>query len=210
MTTELLIELFGYLGSTLVVVSMLMASVVKLRIVNTIGSVVSGTYALIIGSFPLALMNICLIVINVYNLVRLLRTDHQYDMIRAEQKDAFVQYFLQRNLEDIRRYFPAFSLETHADAVFVVFCNGDPAGILLGSDNGNGVMDAALDYSVPAYRDCSVGIYLYAALPAYGITTLTAPKSDNTTHTAYLNKMGFTEENGSYRKHLPGTNGKRS
>ena len=46
MTTELLVELFGYLGSVLVVVSMLMASVVKLRVINTFGSVISGTYAL--------------------------------------------------------------------------------------------------------------------------------------------------------------------
>ena len=61
-----MIELFGYLGSTLVVCSMLMASVVKLRVINMIGSVISGIYALIIGSFPLALMNFCLIIINFY------------------------------------------------------------------------------------------------------------------------------------------------
>ncbi len=72
MNTAMLIEIFGYIGSVLVVVSMLMSSVVKLRVINTIGSIISGTYALIIGSFPLALMNICLIIINVYNLRKLL------------------------------------------------------------------------------------------------------------------------------------------
>ena len=66
MDMGLYIELFGYLGSFLVVVSMLMSSVIKLRIINIIGSTISGTYALIIGSFPLALMNICLIIINAY------------------------------------------------------------------------------------------------------------------------------------------------
>lgn len=71
--TNIYIELFGYLGSTLVVVSMLMASVVKLRVINMIGSVISASYALIIGSFPLVLMNVCLIAINAYNLVRLLK-----------------------------------------------------------------------------------------------------------------------------------------
>ncbi len=75
MNTEMLIELFGYLGSVMVVVSMLMSSVVKLRVINTIGSVISGTYALIIGSFPLALMNICLVVINLYNLRKLRKTE---------------------------------------------------------------------------------------------------------------------------------------
>lgn len=71
MSTSLLIELFGYLGSTLVVVSMLMSSIVKLRIINTIGSLISATYALIIGSYPVALMNICLIIINIYNLLKI-------------------------------------------------------------------------------------------------------------------------------------------
>ena len=70
--TNIWIELFGYLGSTLVVVSMLMASVVKLRVINTAGSVISATYALIIGSYRLVLMNTCLIVINVYNLYKLM------------------------------------------------------------------------------------------------------------------------------------------
>lgn len=38
MNTSMLIEMLGYLGSLLVVVSMLMSSVVKLRLVNTVGS----------------------------------------------------------------------------------------------------------------------------------------------------------------------------
>ena len=43
------IEIFGYIGSALVVVSMLMTSVVKLRVINTVGSLISGTYAFSIG-----------------------------------------------------------------------------------------------------------------------------------------------------------------
>ena len=77
MNTSTIIEIAGYVGSTLVVVSMLMSSVVKLRVINTIGSVISATYALIIHSYPLALMNICLIIINVYNLMKLLKTKQQ-------------------------------------------------------------------------------------------------------------------------------------
>ena len=68
---SLYIELFGYLGSTLVVVSMLMTSITKLRIVNSIGSIVSGIYAFIIGSIPMVLMNTCLLIINIYNLIQL-------------------------------------------------------------------------------------------------------------------------------------------
>ena len=36
----MIIELIGYLGSALVVFSMLMTSIVKLRVVNTVGCVI--------------------------------------------------------------------------------------------------------------------------------------------------------------------------
>jgi len=73
MNTALYIEMFGYIGSVLIVVSMFMSSVVKLRIINTAGSVISGIYALISGAFPLFVMNICIIVINIYNLIKLMK-----------------------------------------------------------------------------------------------------------------------------------------
>ena len=69
------IELIGYIGSWFV--SMLMTSITKLRVVNMTGSVISIIYALIIGSFPVALMNICLLLINAYNIIKLKRQKTQ-------------------------------------------------------------------------------------------------------------------------------------
>ena len=203
MDKALLIELFGYLGSALVVVSMLMASVVKLRVINMIGSVISGTYALIIGSFPLALMNGCLIVINAYNLIKLLKTKQEYDVISCSAQEASVEYFVRRYLQDIRRYFPDFGNNTEGlDAAYMVFCNGGPAGILLGRKKGGSEIEVELDYAVPAYRDCSVGNYLYSKLPAMGIDTLSTLRSDSAAHMSYLNKMGFELSGDSYIKIL--------
>ena len=78
-----MVEMIGYLGSILVVVSMLMSSVVRLRIINTIGSGIFAAYALMIHSYPTALMNACLVGINVYNLVRLRQADRSYDLTEA-------------------------------------------------------------------------------------------------------------------------------
>lgn len=103
----MIIELAGYLGSVLVVVSMLMSSVVKLRIINTAGSIISATYALIIQSYPLALMNICLIIINIYNLARLLRSNEPYDLVDVKTDDIFLTYFLHYYQQDIQNFFPA-------------------------------------------------------------------------------------------------------
>lgn len=71
MNQSILIEMFGYLGSILVVISMLMTSVKKLRIVNSVGAGIFAVYALIIHSYPTALMNTCLVLINLYNLAKM-------------------------------------------------------------------------------------------------------------------------------------------
>ena len=80
MTTELLIELMGYFGSILVVGSMLMSSIVKLRIINLIGSSIFSCYGFIIHSYPIAFMNLCLAAINIYNLVKLTNNDKNYHL----------------------------------------------------------------------------------------------------------------------------------
>ncbi len=201
MNTTMIIELAGYLGSTLVVVSMLMSSVVKLRVINTIGSVISATYALIIHSYPLALMNICLIVINCYNLVKLLRSEQEYDLIPVKADDAFLKYFVERYQQDIQNFFGGKAADASADTAYIVCCGAVPAGLLLGKISGEDVLDISVDYTTPAYRDCSVGKYLYSRLPEYGIRKLVY-SGELQKHEDYLLKVGFAKENGRYEKKL--------
>lgn len=202
MDTAMMIEIYGYIGSVLVVVSMLMSSIIKLRVINILGSVISGSYALIIGSFPLVLMNSCLIIINVYNLYKLLKAEQKYDLVDSEANDAFVGYFLAHYKDDIQKYFPGFTMDNAADKAFIVCCEGNPSNILLGKDNGNGVLDVILDYSTPVYRDCSAGKYLYAALPSKGVKVLQFAQNASKEHEDYLTKMGFKKENGVFQKNL--------
>ena len=105
-----MIELIGYLGSALVVASMLMSSVVKLRVINTIGSGVFTAYALMIHSYPTALMNAALIAINVYNLIKLNRRDQSYDLVEGAWGEGILRYLLDYYREDIQTYFPDFQL----------------------------------------------------------------------------------------------------
>lgn len=192
--TQMLIELFGYFGSFLVVFSMLMSSVVKLRIINAIGSVVSGIYALICGAYPLVLMNTCLIVINLYNLYKLLKTEQEYEMVEAKKGDALLEYFLVRYQADMQKYFPDFTCEEDYAKAYVVCCNGNPAGVLLGNIKSEATLDIVVDYSIPMYRDCSVGKYLYARLTSRGIDTLEYRQKETEEHIAYMRKMGFVKK----------------
>jgi hypothetical protein len=67
---NILIELFGYIGTILVVVSMMMTSVTKLRVVNMCGSVISAIYAAICGTWPIVVMNVSLFLINGFQLIK--------------------------------------------------------------------------------------------------------------------------------------------
>ena len=203
MDASFYIELFGYLGSAMVIVSMLMASVVKLRIINTAGNVISITYALIIGSYPLAVMNLSLIIINIINLIKLFRPTKHFDLIVGKSDDAYLAYFLKRCKDDIKFHFPEFDRKAiHAEQAYIICCNGNPAGVMLGKEVEPGVLDIALDYTTPTYRDCSVAKYLHKQLPDKGIHTLLSSQSKTEGHVAYLTKMGFAEVNGVYTKTL--------
>ena len=211
MNSSFWIEGIGYLGSALVVVSMLMSSVVRLRIINTTGSVIFAIYALIIRSYPTALMNFCLVAINVYHLWRLRNTEKHYALFEGSAGDGYLAYLLDYFREDIEKYFPDFTREkakNPLNRVFSVCCDNEVAGILVGNVQA-GEMDVLLDYSTPIYRDCSVGQYLYEKLPAFGIRRLLY-RGKSTEHIAYLNKMGFTQaSDGSYVMEFP-SGGNRS
>ena len=202
MDNATMIEIFGYIGSALVVISMLMSSIVKLRIINTVGSVISGIYAVICGAIPLALMNICLILINIYGLIKLLKTNQVYDLVLGEADDALVSYFLNRYEEDIKSYFPEFEpTRSSGNKAYVVCCDGNLAGVLLGKEK-DGVLDILIDYSTPVYRDCSVGAYLYSNVDTNRIHTLRFSEDTSEEHMSYMKKMGFVQENGVFVKKL--------
>lgn len=67
---EIFIEILGYCGTALVIISMLMTSITKLRIVNMCGGVVTLVYCFMINSMPMMLMNAILIATNFVQLIR--------------------------------------------------------------------------------------------------------------------------------------------
>jgi len=204
MDTKILIELIGYLGSALVVVSMLMTSVLRLRIINLIGCLIFAGYALVIRSYPTAIMNLFLVGVNIYQIMRLNNTEKHYDVFEAGTGDGYLAFLLRRCQSDIVRYFPRFSpdsLSGEGTRVFAVTCGREVVGVLIGEERAD-ALDVRLDYATPEFRDCSVGAFLYGKLPSFGITSLRCAEAGEN-HLGYLNKMGYTrEQDGAYRKRL--------
>lgn len=65
------IELLGYVATFFVAASFLFKSIVNLRIVNSIGAVLFVIYGVIIGAYPVAVLNGFLVCVNLYQLYRL-------------------------------------------------------------------------------------------------------------------------------------------
>lgn len=201
MSTQTMIELFGYLGSFLVLISFLMTSVAKLRIVNTIGSVIFMIYAFIIRSYPAAIMNFFLVLINLYYLWKMSHVDKEYDFIEVKRDDAYLHYTLNRYHEDIQQSFPGISVDPEkVNKAFMIAYKGQPVGIALGQQQ-NQTMELVLDYSIPEYRDFSIGSFLMKKLKEEKIEKLTySGPTEN--HMDYLNNMGFTKVDNHYEKTL--------
>ena len=193
MRLELILELIGYLGSLLVIISMLMTSVVKLRIINTIGSVIFCGYALAIHSYPTAAMQVCLIIINIINLYKLNNTKKEYSAVEAKTEDGFLSHFLSANKEDIQKFFPDFSAPAAGNKIFLITCEQVPAGVFVAQEDGQGTLTVKLDYTTPAYRDCSAGKFLYSYLQKLGIKKIIA-ETKIPAHEKYLHKMGFSQD----------------
>lgn len=197
----MLIELIGYAGTLLIVLSMLMTSVIKLRVINALGSIIFTFYALLIHSYPTAAMNFCLIIINFYNLARLLKGKKEYSFVPVNPSESFVSYFTEHYRDDIKSFFPDELKAENCNYACLICHKSTPVGLFLGNFEGEDTIKIKLDYTTPAFRDCSAGKGLYSFLAGQKINKLVI-ESASQEHIHYLKKMDFRNMNGLWVKEL--------
>ena len=78
------LEIFGYLGTALVIISMLMTDINKLRIINISGGVISLIYAICVNTMPVVVLNATLVTINTIQLVRSKINRRRFESQRRE------------------------------------------------------------------------------------------------------------------------------
>lgn len=198
MTTKMIVEGIGYLSSALIAVSMLMTSVKKLRIINTIGCVIFVIYALLISSYPTAVMNAFLIFVNIYNLIKLDKDSKNFTVVECYKDESIIQLYLNANIDDIHKYFPDFDSTPNHMLSFLVSNKSEPVGIMIGKMIDGTTFDIEIDYTIPTYRDCSVGMYLYKYLEEKWFASAFTYSKENPNHTKYLLSVGFTKEGDKY------------
>lgn len=72
-----ILELFGYAGSFVVLISLTMSSIVRLRWINLLGATMFTIYATMINAYPAIFMNLGIMIIDIYYLLKLYKTKRQ-------------------------------------------------------------------------------------------------------------------------------------
>lgn len=207
----ILLEIIGYTASVLVAVSLMMSSILRLRIINLLGSFTFTIYGVLIAAYPVAAVNLFIVFINIYYLRRMLRPQEYFRLLEVEAESDYLKYFLNFHFDEIRRFFPDYDpQENQPDVALFVLRDMVPAGLLLGDIRG-ATLQVRLDFVIPQYRDFKIGRYLFDEQAEYFSTRgvneiLSSPGSKE--HSAYLRRMGFQpadtsrSENAQYRLRL--------
>ena len=195
------LEILGYIGTALVIVSMMMTSVLKLRIFNLCGSVIGLIYAILCHTWPVALLNFALTIINIIQILRQKRHRYKFDYAKVHLQDGAVAYFLRHYEKDIEKFFPGSLpvLEENTE-VYVTFVEGEMVGLLIGARQGE-TLHILLDYAIARYRDLSVGKFIFPKLKEKGIHTLIA-QTGNREHNSYMKRLGFIQKGQQFTKKL--------
>ncbi len=189
-------ELVGYLASILIVVSLLMSSVHRLRVINLVGAAVFTIYGLLIGSIPVVLTNGAIVVIDLYHLARMARERAQgdyFEVVEVPTDSPLLARFLSFHAADIRRFQPEFDGLRDEHEAWMVLRNALPVGVVLARVNGE-VASIDLDHVAPAHRDQRAGSRFYSTPGLFGPHGVTTLRSVATVEAQrrYLEAMGFT------------------
>ncbi|MFD1639892.1 YgjV family protein [Evansella tamaricis] len=194
------LEWLGYLASLIVLISLLMSSIIKLRWINLIGSSVFSLYGFLIGALPVGLMNMGIALINIYYLIRIYQSKEYFKLLPLEDNSEYLSQFLKFYKKEITAFGFTPDLDSkESDIRFFILRNMVPAGVYLASKQDKHTLKVDLDFVTPEYRDFKTGKYIYEDCIDYflhkGYSKFIS-YTTNKEHINYLKTIGFTEKKG--------------
>ncbi len=190
-----MLEYIGYLASLIVLISLLMSSAKKLRIVNLLGSAIFAVYGILIAAYPVGVMNGCIVIINVIYLYKMYKTNDYFKILPIDKNSEYLRNFMSFYKDDIAKFFSLENVDVdNSDISFYILRNVVPAGFFVGNKHSEDTLKIDFDYVVPTYRDFKMGEYIFKYQKQLfldkGYKNLIA-YTDNEKHMKYLHKMGF-------------------
>lgn len=157
-------EVLGYGASLIILLSITRTSILQLRVTGLAGSLAFVVYGVLIGAYPIAIVNVAIVGVHVFFLRELLSTKNEYFSSLELNKDSqYLRYFLDFYRDDIETHQPDFLFQARDDQVRAfVLRDMVPAGLFIGRLCRDDSIEVELDYVVPQYRDFKVAEFLYS------------------------------------------------
>lgn len=151
---EHILFILGWSASALVIVSLFMKSMMRMRWISLVGGIIYAGYGFLFGSMPLFGYNILRGMVNVYFLRKLYIKRDLFDILHVPADDAYLLCFLKAFLNDIRKFKPDFSDDIPITSYCVLALrNAQVVGLVVTHKGVEGEIVVDLDYAVPQYRD---------------------------------------------------------
>ena len=197
------LEVVGWVGSAVLVWSLLQTQILRLRALNLIGCVILIGYNGALRVWPMVGLNVVLAVINIVHLSRLLTTRHDaraYEVVRVGTDDEFLAHMLRVHGADIARFNPGFRWDPAAPdrTAFLVARGDEVVGVMVIHLTGDGTANVELDYVTKRFRDLTPGEFVYrrsGLLSDLGVRRVKTPPG---MVAPYYDRLGFRRDGDAY------------
>lgn len=198
MSWNWLLEGMGYTASVIILVSMLMTNVYRLRQINLVGALLFALYGYIIQAWPVVAMNLMIAMVDIWILLQMMRYYAYFDLAPASSigTDYLRRFFLFHERE-LMKYSPGLTFDELVEAqTNILFRNMQPVGLFSYRQNGEDA-EILIDFLIAQYRDNKAGRYLYKTKRMYfkelGIKQFRAT-AQHPTQSKYFLRNGFVRD----------------
>jgi hypothetical protein len=192
-----LLEIFGYVASVLIALSLMMSNIKQLRWINLFGAAAFSVYGYFIDAYPVFILNGWIALVDIYYLIRIYQEKDQFDLVRLRSVESPLFNLLKQSYgKDIIQLHKGFEWSQLDDSVvFLLFRNMKPVGFFACRELSNvGKVEVLLDYIIPEDRDFKAAKFMFSSennqLKQEGINHLLV-KPYGKDHELYLTRVGF-------------------
>jgi hypothetical protein len=193
------LDLVGWLGSALLIFSVMQARLLRFRVLNLLACVVLTGFNAALEIWPMVAMNLALCVINIWHIRKLVGTRHDeasYDVLEVGPDDEYLRHVMRVHGADILKFQPDLVWDgaSPGRSAYLVQRGDETVGVVLIRDEGDGVARVQLDYVTPRYRDFSPGEFVWRrsnVLREHGFTRVLTPPS---MVGPYYERLGFQRD----------------
>jgi hypothetical protein len=188
-------DYLGYAASLIVLISLLMSSIKKLRWINLAGALLFGIYGFMIQSLPTGFMNLGIVIIDIYYLVKMYKSKDFFRVLPITEDKEYLNSFIDFYKEDIGKYVNLDKISFDKAVVkFYILRNMNPAGVFVCNKYNDNTLEISLDYVIPQFRDFKMGDFVFKSQREYflenGYDKLVV-NTENLDHIKYVKRMGF-------------------